>query len=272
MTTIAMIRISPRPFSESWNACAVPWNVVEIADGSVAARRCLISSTASPSASPGLRLNEIVTDGSWPVWLTVSGPASVVIVASVFNGMSAAGRGPDVQHRHRGRILLEFRRDLQNHLILIVRRVDLRHLTRAVGVVQRRLHLIHGQAERRNLVAIHRDLDLRVLHLQVAAHVLEAWYFAHLGFEDRRPVIELRGVGILQRELIEAARAHLAAEVDRWLIDQKTRMPGTCDSFGRRSAMIWSTLRVRSARGLRSIERRPVFSPPPPGPPPRLSL
>jgi hypothetical protein len=31
-------------------------------------------------------LNEIVTDGSCPVWLTVRGPASVDIVASVFNG------------------------------------------------------------------------------------------------------------------------------------------------------------------------------------------
>src|SRR5262245_37149597 len=132
-----------------------------------------------------------------------------------------AARGPDVEHRHRGGILLEFRRDLQNHLILVVRRVDLRHLTRAVGVVQRRLHLIHGQAERRNLVAVHRYLDLRILHLEIAADVLEAWYFADFGLEDRRPVIELRGVRVLQRELVQAARAPLAAEVDRWLVDQE---------------------------------------------------
>src|SRR5690348_18020633 len=33
----------------------------------------LIRSTASPSATPGARLNESVTAGNWPWWLTVSG-------------------------------------------------------------------------------------------------------------------------------------------------------------------------------------------------------
>jgi len=36
-----------------------------------------------------------------------------------------------------------------------------------------------------------------------------------------------------------------------------TRTPGTCDSFGRRPAMIWSTDRVRSLRGFKSTLMRP---------------
>ena len=110
--------------------------------------------------------------------------------------------------------LLELRRDPQDHLILIVRRVDLRDLPRAVGVVERVLDLVRGQAERRQLVAVHLDGDLRVLELQVAADVLEARHLPHLVFEHRRPPVQLGGVGVLQRELIERATA-AAAEVDR---------------------------------------------------------
>ena len=61
----------PRPCIEAWNACAVPWKLVVIVAGSqVSRRRVSTPSTASPSGTPGLRLNEIVTDGSWPEWLT----------------------------------------------------------------------------------------------------------------------------------------------------------------------------------------------------------
>src|SRR2546423_13018280 len=77
----------PRPCNESWNACAVPWNVVAIVDGSVDAAADWIVDTASPSAVPGLRLKEIVTDGSCPVWLTVSGPASVRTFTTVSRGI-----------------------------------------------------------------------------------------------------------------------------------------------------------------------------------------
>src|SRR4029079_12133298 len=87
MTTIAISRISPRPCSDDSNACAVPWNIVEIDAGTLAAATWRISLTASPSATPGCRLNEIVTDGSWPVWLTTSGPASVCVVATLLEGI-----------------------------------------------------------------------------------------------------------------------------------------------------------------------------------------
>ena len=79
MTTIAITRIRPRPCSESWNAWAVPWKLVVIVDGSVSRGELPESrSTASPSATPGSRLNEMVTDGSWPVWLTVERARLVV--------------------------------------------------------------------------------------------------------------------------------------------------------------------------------------------------
>ena len=37
---------------------------------------------------PGFRLNEIVTDGNCPEWLTASGPYDGSSLATVFNGMS----------------------------------------------------------------------------------------------------------------------------------------------------------------------------------------
>ena len=46
MTTMAMMRISPRPCSESWKAWAEPWNIVAIVDGSVVLARSLIWLTA----------------------------------------------------------------------------------------------------------------------------------------------------------------------------------------------------------------------------------
>src|SRR5438552_18458003 len=88
MTTIAITRINPSPCSESWNACAVPWKLVVTVEGSVAAANAWIADTASPNATPGLRLNEIVTDGNWPVWLTLSGPTLVVTLATVLSGIS----------------------------------------------------------------------------------------------------------------------------------------------------------------------------------------
>src|SRR5262249_35501451 len=56
------------------------------------------------------------------------------------------------------------------------------------------------------------------LHLQIAADVLDARQLAHFLLEDRRPVVQLRRVRVLQRELVQAPRALLAAEVDRRLI------------------------------------------------------
>ena len=49
--------------------------------------RCT-SATAVPIATPARKSNEIVTDGSCPEWLTVSGPTLDVRVASEASGTS----------------------------------------------------------------------------------------------------------------------------------------------------------------------------------------
>ena len=50
---------------------------------------CWIFSTAWPSATPGARLNDSVTAGNWPWWLTVSGATLVVKWATVLSGTCA---------------------------------------------------------------------------------------------------------------------------------------------------------------------------------------
>src|SRR3954454_25055974 len=88
MTRTAISSSTLSPWSESWNACAVPWKLVEIDDGSDSvATRCTVV-TASPSDTPGLRLNERVTDGSCPTWFNVSGPYPVSTDETVLSGTS----------------------------------------------------------------------------------------------------------------------------------------------------------------------------------------
>ena len=131
----------------------------------------------------------------------------------------APGIRPDVQQRHRRRIVLKLRRHLQDDLVLVVRRVDLRHLPRAVGVVQRILDLVRGESQRRDLVAVHVDRDLRVSQQQVAADVLQPRQLPGLFLHQRRVFVQLGGVGVLQRELIQRALAALSRpEIDRRLV------------------------------------------------------
>ena len=88
MTTTVMISRMPRPASDCWNAWAVPWKLVVMEMGSIEAARLCTSLTAWPSATPGARSNEMVTEGSWPVWLTVSGPTPVVNFETAPSGTS----------------------------------------------------------------------------------------------------------------------------------------------------------------------------------------
>src|SRR2546422_4646420 len=78
-----------RPDIAAWKACAVPWNLVVTLGGRMPAPASFTSLTASPSETPGLRLNEIVTAGSWPRWLTDSGPTVALRLATAFSGTSA---------------------------------------------------------------------------------------------------------------------------------------------------------------------------------------
>jgi hypothetical protein len=74
MTTIVISRRKPSPLREDWKAWAAPWKFVTTVVGKLSRACRVISATAGPRATPGLRLKEIVTAGIWPWWLTVSGP------------------------------------------------------------------------------------------------------------------------------------------------------------------------------------------------------
>ncbi len=59
---------------DAWKARAAPWKRASIEAGMPSARReASMASTASPSEVPGVRLNEMVTAGNWPWWLTTRG-------------------------------------------------------------------------------------------------------------------------------------------------------------------------------------------------------
>src|SRR6266851_1270417 len=76
--------------SDDWKACAVPWKEPSSVIGVLSsACICWIFCTASPSATPGARLNDTVTAGNWPWWLTVSGAVLLVKRATVLIGICA---------------------------------------------------------------------------------------------------------------------------------------------------------------------------------------
>ena len=66
MTRIVITSSIPRPVSDDSNACAVPWKLVVIESGSVAAAILLTSPSALPSDTPGATSKEIVADGNCP--------------------------------------------------------------------------------------------------------------------------------------------------------------------------------------------------------------
>src|SRR5205809_8135700 len=96
-------------------------------DGRVCCATCWTWATAVPMATPSRRSNEMVTDGSCPEWLRVSGPVLDVIVASDASGTSVA-----FGERMYGRLNAEWscgnwgRRSMTNHYWLVaVSRVEL---------------------------------------------------------------------------------------------------------------------------------------------------
>ena len=60
------IKSARSPRCESWNAPAVPENVVVISEGSTRRATRFTSATAPPSEPPGATSNESVTEGSCP--------------------------------------------------------------------------------------------------------------------------------------------------------------------------------------------------------------
>src|SRR6266704_2487840 len=86
ITSTARTSRNTSPDWLDWKAWAVPVKFVVMLEGSVCrATRCT-SATAVPMETPGFRLNEMVTEGSCPEWLTVSGPTLEPSVARDASG------------------------------------------------------------------------------------------------------------------------------------------------------------------------------------------
>src|SRR5947207_7034530 len=93
VTSAATIRIGC-PLSDAWKAWAVPEKRPRIVVGSPIARVAdSMSGTASPSATSGSRLKEIVTDGNWAEWLTMSGVVEASYLAKVLIGSGGPSGG-----------------------------------------------------------------------------------------------------------------------------------------------------------------------------------
>ena len=108
----------------------------------------------------------------------------------------------EIQQLERGWITLVFRKQLEDHPILIVGRVDRRDLARAVRVVQRLLDLLHRHAQGGGAVAVDPHAHLRVLDLQIGCHVLQRGDAAQHPLEVRGVVVQRVDVGALQGELV----------------------------------------------------------------------
>ena len=80
-----------------WKTWALPSKLVAMLAGRpISAAAALMSATAWPSATPGARLNEMITDGSWAMWLTVSDVGLSLRLATVSSGTSDAARRADL--------------------------------------------------------------------------------------------------------------------------------------------------------------------------------
>ena len=80
---------APWPASACWKTCAAPEKPVTTVGGRPRSRSTArIAVTASPSAMPGGVLKPMTTAGSWPWWLTFSGPVVRSIRATAESGTS----------------------------------------------------------------------------------------------------------------------------------------------------------------------------------------
>src|SRR5215471_532234 len=70
------------------NACAMPEKLAATVFGNTSLAICCTRVSAVPSDTPGARLNETVTEGSWPEWFTVTGPTEYLKCATVLSGTS----------------------------------------------------------------------------------------------------------------------------------------------------------------------------------------
>src|SRR5262249_42785800 len=127
------------------------------------------------------------------------------------------------------------------------------------GVVQGVVDRLWRDAEASDGVTVDLEHHARRGRLQIACYVLQLRKGGELRQHDRRPLEQLRHVGILQRVLVLRLAAprtdlHVLACLPN------SAMPGTTIA-ARRSRLITSVaVALRSASGLRSIMRRPVLT------------
>src|SRR5947209_660983 len=88
MTNTARIISITRPCCVVTNAWARPAKPAAMLAGSACAASRSTVLRPVPNDTPGARLNEIVTDGSWPEWFTVTGPTLFTNLATVLSGTS----------------------------------------------------------------------------------------------------------------------------------------------------------------------------------------
>src|SRR5581483_2589772 len=108
------------------------------------------------------------------------------------------------------RIVLEPGIELDNHLVLVVGRIDRGNLAGRIGIPERFFELalrnsLGGDPQRRGAVAVHDDLQLRIFELEIAGHIAKVRQRPQPLLEQRGAPIKLRRVRALQRELIQAS-------------------------------------------------------------------
>ena len=114
--------------------------------------------------------------------------------------LRAVGR-LDVEIVQRRGIGLEVLPHLHHHVVLVELRKDGGDLALAEGVVERVVHVGHGDAQPRRGVAIDHQLRAQPLVLQVAGHVGHHAFLAQLGHHPARVRGQLGLVGIFERVL-----------------------------------------------------------------------
>ena len=110
-------------------------------------------------------------------------------------------------------ILLERGIDLQHHLVLGARGVDRVDLALAERIVERLVDLGERQAELGGRIAVDVDGDVRRGDLLVGGDVLQLGQLGHRLLDDRRPVVELVGIG-RGEGVLELGLAEPAADID----------------------------------------------------------
>src|SRR5215831_20548620 len=124
----------------------------------------------------------------------------------------------NVEPTQGSRVLLEFRFYFHNNHVFVGSGIDGRNLPCAVSIVQRIFNLLGSDAERRCLVTINVNVQLRVVNLNVAGDVEQTRQRTHLFQKFIGTRVELVSIWPLQRQLI-GTLGNLATYLNqRWIL------------------------------------------------------